>query len=125
MVKEKLHDSSRSSLDGSYRLLRIGHFNILYDALDEPLIQSYSWRVRRSNHCFYAMARSNGRSKYRELKMHRLIAQTPAYMVCHHRNRNTLDNRRSNLLNLSQYDHDRIYRTRREPGFKHGTPTSQ
>jgi len=41
--------------------------------------------------------------------MHRLVAHTPKGMVTHHRNRNTLDNRRANLINLSPKQHHALH----------------
>ena len=41
--------------------------------------------------------------------MHRLIAKTHYDMICHHRNRNSLDNRRANLVNMPKDDHHRLH----------------
>lgn len=72
----------------------------LYNVLNE-----YHWFLKRS-FCRSYIVRTfvvDGKKKF--LRMHRLIANTPDDMVCHHINGNTLDNRRANLQNMTWYDH--------------------
>jgi len=68
-------------------------------------LMHYHWFAKKSFYRYYAVRTThvNGRKIF--LRMHRVIARTPPDMVCHHVNRNTLDNRESNLLNMNPYDH--------------------
>jgi hypothetical protein len=68
-------------------------------------LRKFSWRLRRSGSCFYAIRRfyRDGRVFYE--KMHRRIAKTPKNEHCHHVNHNCLDNRLANLQNLAPSAH--------------------
>lgn len=69
-------------------------------------LRRYRWWVQVSNGGPYAYtwARDAGgriASPRRKIYMHRLVAQTPPGLEADHRNRDTLDNRRENLRNVS------------------------
>ena len=80
-------------------------FVTIIDAEDFLELSKYHWRLKRSYNCYYAVARCRHHGKTMEIKMHRLIAKTPAGYECHHINHDTLDNRKSNLQNLSKNAH--------------------
>lgn len=84
--------------------LNNGHVAII-DQVDLHKVMHYQWRAVRYQRCYYARSTIRQDGKPTQISMHRLCAKTPAQKICHHRNRNTLDNRRSNLLNLSKQDH--------------------
>lgn len=70
---------------------------------------SYHWFAKKSFGCWYACRKvTEGHSTY-FLRMHRVVADTPPHLVCHHINGNSLDNRRANLLNLTWYEHAKYY----------------
>lgn len=69
---------------------------ILVDADDYPFLSRYSWHVRASKKTFYAQTTVYINGKYKTLRMHRLIMGMSAKFV-DHKNRNGLDNRKSNL----------------------------
>lgn len=62
----------------------------LVDVEDYPLLSKYSWYYREG----YAVSKINDK----ETRMHRLVMrETDPEIVIDHKNRNRLDNRRSNL----------------------------
>lgn len=81
----------------------------IIDAKDYEKISRYRWRLKRYGNCFYAVRRIHIEGKTYEVKMHRVIAKTPKGYDCHHRNKNTLDNRSANLQNLLPVDHARLH----------------
>lgn len=76
----------------------------LFDELDR-----YYWRAVRSFSGFYAVRRFTSRGVTHTVRMHRQIMKTPDGMVPHYLNGNTLDNRRSNLINVTDYMHRKLY----------------
>ncbi len=82
----------------------------LVDPEDFEKVNALRWRARFSNACIYAESRPNAKTQYRTIKMHRFIMQTPEHQECHHKNRNTLDNRKCNLMNLSKSDHLELHK---------------
>lgn len=64
---------------------------VIIDSNDYELIKDYKWY----NGCGYAVAYCDKQKK--QIKMHRLINNTPRGYDTDHINRNTLDNRRVNL----------------------------
>lgn len=77
----------------------------IIDDEDWPLIRKYHWRAIWSARKVYAVAkvRENGETRY--LRMHRLILNCPQGKVVHHKNRNTLDNRKCNLEIVTPEEH--------------------
>ena len=88
--------------------LNDGYVAIVDSDLEE-FLRTFQWRAIQYQRCFYARASLKTSGEPRQVSMHRLVAKTPAGEVCHHRNRNTLDNRRANLCNLSKHEHHRIH----------------
>jgi hypothetical protein len=80
------------------------HFAVI-DACNSPWLSKYHWRYTRSSHCYYATRREIRNGKTITIRMHNEIMHTPKGMECHHRNLNPLDNRESNLENLTPPDH--------------------
>lgn len=74
-----------------------------------PELIKYKWFLKRSFCRSYVVRtfRVNGKKKF--LRLHRLVANTPDDMVCHHINGNPLDNRRANLQNMTWYDHTKCH----------------
>lgn len=77
----------------------------LIDEADYELINPYKWYANRFRCSLYACTKTTVKGRKRTLRMHRLIAKTPPSKVTHHLNHNSLDNRRSNLLNLTPQEH--------------------
>lgn len=72
-----------------------------YDAL-----MKFKWRAVRKRGGWYAKTTIYKNGNRIDISMHRFIAKTPYGMVTHHDNRNTLDNRSFNLINMSKEGHD-------------------
>lgn len=74
-------------------------------ASDFAALSKFSWRAAKSAHCWYAVRRIKLGEKTRTIKMHRQIACTPFDQICHHKNGQSLDNRRENLENMYPLEH--------------------
>ena len=72
-------------------------------------LSQYYWIATKSHGKPYAArrVRRDGKSKY--IFMHRQIMRTPDYQVCHHINKNPIDNRKANLLNMTPDQHKEIH----------------
>jgi len=84
--------------------LGLGRFAII-DESNYEYLKVYAWQCERKKRSWYAYTVISGTKRVFKLYMHRLIASTPANMVTHHVNRNSLDNRRANLQNMLRSDH--------------------
>ncbi len=73
-------------------------------------LNHYAWSAVRYQKSYYARTLHTPENPKRGFSMHRLVARTPANCVCHHRNRNSLDNRRANLVNMTRRDHNSLHR---------------
>jgi len=65
----------------------------------------FHWFLKRSFCRAYVVRTFTRDGKKLFIRMHRIVAETPADMVCHHINGNPLDNRIANLQNMTWYDH--------------------
>lgn len=72
-----------------------------YDAL-----MKFKWRAVRRRGGYYAKTTIYRNGNRIDISMHRFVAHTPFGLVCHHDNRNTLDNCRGNLANMTKKTHD-------------------
>jgi len=81
----------------------------LVDFRDSHFVRNFLWKAVRRQRSWYARATMHLYAGPTKIYMHRLIAATPDGQVCHHRNRNSLDNRRSNLLNMPAKEHQMLH----------------
>lgn len=65
--------------------------------------------AKKSRGKWYACAKIHVDGKVKFLKMHRIVAQTPPGMIPHHLNNNSLDNREANLLNITEFEHGKMF----------------
>lgn len=86
-----------------------GHFYTLVDPDWFDFLVQFPWYAKKSNTQYYACRKitENGHAYF--IRMHRVVAETPVDLVCHHINRKTLDNRRANLQNMSWFEHSKLY----------------
>lgn len=69
----------------------------------------YNWRAEQFHASTYAVADIIVRGHKKKLRMHRLVANTPPMKITHHKNHNSLDNRRENLLNCTKQEHNELH----------------
>ena len=89
-----------------------GKFAIV-DINVDPVIWEYKWRAIKWNFRWYAYSTKMLDGTIARVAMHRLIAHTPPGQVCHHLNKNSLDNRKANLLNMTNREHAELHGIRR------------
>lgn len=83
-------------------------------ALVDPWVWVYlkrtGWRAKKSRGGWYAYKpiTINGKTHY--VYIHRAIANCPKGKITHHKNRNTLDNRRANLDNMTENKHEQLHK---------------
>jgi len=106
-MKTKLN-SKKTGSDPKLIDLKNGMSAIVDGDIHSFLIQ-YEWIAVKYFKGWYARIRSRNGAGVRATSMHRLIANTPRGFVCHHRNRNGLDNRRKNLLNMTRKEHQFLH----------------
>jgi hypothetical protein len=78
---------------------------ILVSPEDFDYLRAFKWSIKKSFYRKYAgrWTTENGKRKF--LIMHRVITGCRPDLVVHHVNHNTFDNRRENLLTLTDYEH--------------------
>lgn len=74
----------------------------------DVLIQ-FNWYAKKSAYRWYAVRKICLNGHCWLVRMHRIIAETPPDMVCHHVNGFSLDNRRLNLQNMSWFEHTKMH----------------
>lgn len=96
--------------DKPYALIPLtqGKFAVV-SAHREAALLKFSWRAVRHKRSWYAKTTIVKNGRQIEISMHRFIARTRFGMVCHHDNRNSLDNRDENLENMTKQQHDLLH----------------
>ena len=77
----------------------------IVDKAKLSVLRNFAWRAVKAQHNWYAKATIVRNGNSIDISMHRFIARTPFGMVCHHINRNSLDNREANLVNMEKKAH--------------------
>jgi len=72
-------------------------------------LNAFHWHASQSFCCWYAVRWTTIDGKRKLIRMHRQVAETPEDLVCHHVNGNSLDNRKSNLMNVSEHYHAKLF----------------
>lgn len=73
------------------------HLSTTIDYDDFAILSKYHWSARKSHSCWYAIRKETVRGQRRTVFMHRQITAATPDQEVHHKNFNTLDNRRANL----------------------------
>jgi len=82
-----------------------GGLHTLIDEDLQPYLSRFRWFLLKSAHNKYVATRRIRNGKAHTVRLHRLITRAPASMKVHHINHNPLDNRRSNLLLVTEREH--------------------
>lgn len=85
-----------------------GKFAIV-DPWHYAALKKFAWRAVRHKRSWYAKTTIFRDGRQIDISMHRFIARTPFGLVCHHKNGNSLDNRKKNLLNMSKKNHNQLH----------------
>jgi len=81
----------------------------IVSASRESALLKFSWRAVQHKRSWYAKTTIVKNGRQIDISMHRFIARTAFGLVCHHDNRNSLDNRDENLINMSKKQHDLLH----------------
>lgn len=81
----------------------------IIDANEFDNINQYKWYIIKQHGLPYAARKVTTNGKIHWVRMHRQIMHTPKGQVVHHKNRNTLDNRKINLVNVTDQVHKEIH----------------
>ncbi len=73
------------------------------------VLKKLHWYAKKSRGLYYACAKVYFAGEIKFLRMHRIVAHTPDGMIPHHLNGNSLDNRRDNLLNITEFEHAKYF----------------
>jgi hypothetical protein len=68
-------------------------------------LNQFKWFPLQSAHSIYVCTRRIVNHTAHTIRLHRLIVQAPAFVKVHHINHDTFDNRRENLLQVTEYEH--------------------
>jgi len=85
-----------------------GRFAII-DREDFELISQFRWFAEQGKRLWYAKTSIKCGNIWKKKSMHRMIMDTRSGEQCHHRNRDSLDNRKANLLNMSNRAHKALH----------------
>ena len=111
---------------GNHAKIPLGNGNYtIIDRCMYDLVMRYKWYLRKCHYRFYAYSNVYVNGKRTLQALHRLIAQPKGLEVVHHLNKDTLDNRRCNLLNMLPLHHRQLHRIRHFRGKKQWNTTIQ
>ena len=97
---------------------------VVDDDLVDKLKEQY-WYITIGRGLPYARMRSQKSRPPKHTWMHRMIVDCPKGMIVHHRNGNTLDNRRENLQIMSQAEHGPFKTYGKRPAYVLNTTPKQ
>lgn len=73
-------------------------------------LSKYNWTAKQAYGAWYAVRRVCKDHGDFTIYMHRQIMETPRGLLCHHKDRNSLDNRRAKLQNVTREQHGYIHK---------------
>lgn len=94
-----------------YGIIAVDGLTVFIDPDEWGWIIQCHWKIKYSNNTPYAVRKVHRQGKTITLRMHREIMKTPAGYDCHHKNKNSLDNRKVNLENCTKIEHRMIQKT--------------
>ena len=76
--------------------------------VDYDLIKDYYWRIEYGDNRLYVITSGGSKKdKHPDIRMHRLIMNTPENLVVDHKDGNGLNNIRKNMRNVTEIDNSR------------------
>lgn len=75
------------------------------DLDDYAYLMKHKWTTLKTRYKLYVVRQVCRKGYFRKIRMHRVIMRPPPGFHVHHKNGNTLDNRRENLENMRAKDH--------------------
>lgn len=81
----------------------------LVDAEDYEKLSKYKWLAFKWSYRYYAVRKVVHNGKAFWLPMHRQIMHCPQGYIVHHRNFNTMDNRKKNLEVMTKEQHNWLH----------------
>jgi len=88
-----------------YMIVKVGLHSCKVSNNEYDNVNHYHWRPKRKKKKIYAVRRFTRNGKTYEISMHRQIMGSPPGIEPHHKNHDTLDNRRENLENVPHNRH--------------------
>lgn len=73
----------------------------------------FVWKVKKGRFGYYAYRSYLHQGKYKIIFMHREVLKTKPGFFTHHINHDTLDNRKVNLVEMTQQEHESYHQTLR------------
>lgn len=96
-------------VSGPVGIIHASHsINFIVDLSDWKRLHRFYWRSKKKKGNWYAYRRVKRDGKTCEIALHRTIAKSRSDEEPHHKNHNTLDNRRCNLENVPHSRHPRF-----------------
>ena len=93
-----------------WAFLRLPNHKVcMVDEANYENLNRFTWHLKKSFHCWYVVRKVRLNHKTFYVRLHRIVAGTPPGLVCHHVNKNTLDNRTANLSNMTEFEHAKYY----------------
>jgi len=94
-----------SSISSFCHIVARGGHLIRVSPRDFDFLNSFRWFILKSASSKYAVTRKIVNGKTYTIRMHRLIIQPASWLKVHHINHNSLDNRRENLMEITEREH--------------------
>ena len=99
------HDIMEQTYKGTWQ---VDGLTVIIDPDNWQMMATNHWHIKYSHSIPYVVRKSTKHGKTKTIRLHREIMATPEGMETHHKNRNSLDNRRENLVNVTPERHRQI-----------------
>ena len=110
LVKTTANSADIKYIAGAYAIITLTKGLVAIVDFDEyDNLIKYKWHAHLSHGRYYAMRTVHSKNSTYQVRMHRQIMHTPNGKITHHRNRSTLDNRKTNLRNCTDPEHAAIH----------------
>lgn len=95
---------------GDYAVIELSKgLSCIVDAEDYERLSNYKWYATKWSYHYYAARKTVHKGKTFWIPMHRQITHCPRYLIVHHDNHDTLDNRKANLVKMTKEQHNWLH----------------